>query len=133
MRATPLATVLLAAMIGWAHAQAPQAAPPAPPPPDPAYQQRLERFAEILGALHHLRGLCVPEEREIWRQEMTALLAAEQPVQERRERVVGAFNRGMGALAESHRACTPAARLAADRYREEGQRLAREIVARFAD
>lgn len=126
--------VFLSLAAPCARAQAPAAPPPAPVPvPDPAYQQRLERFAEVLGALHQLRGLCLPEEREIWRQEMAAFLAVEQPAQDRRERIVGAFNRGMAALAETHRICTPAARLAGDRYRTEAAQLAREIVGRFAD
>jgi uncharacterized protein (TIGR02301 family) len=126
--------VLLAIAATSAQAQAPAAPQPAPVPvPDPAYQQRLERFAEVLGALHHLRGLCQPEEREIWRQEMAAFLTAEQPAQDRRERIVGAFNRAMAALAEAHRICTPVARLAGDRYRIEAAQLAREIVGRFAE
>jgi uncharacterized protein (TIGR02301 family) len=115
-----------------------QTAAPAPPPaeappPDPPYQGRLERFSEVLGALHYLRGLCAPGEGQIWRQEMAALLDAEQPSSGRRDRLVSAFNRGLGAFRETYRSCTPAAQVAADRYRAEGIQLAREIATRFAD
>ncbi len=129
-RATGVALSLLLA--SGALAQAPPAAPAAPSP-DPPYQQRIERLAEVLGALHYLRTLCVPGEAETWRREMAGLIDAEQPTPERRDRLVGAFNRGLGAFRETYRTCTPAARVAGDRYRAEGIAIARDIAGRFAD
>ena len=114
--------------------RAPEPAPAAPAPEiDPLYQPRLERLAEVLGSLHHLRPLCVPSEAQTWRAEMQALIEAEQPGQNRRDRLVAAFNRGILGLRDVHRTCTPAARLASDRYREEGSALVRDLVARFSN
>lgn len=113
-------------------ASAEPAAPP-PPVPDPPYEQKLERLAEILGAMHYLRGLCVPAEAQVWRQEMAQLIEAEAPSPDRRDRLVQAFNRGQSAFRESYRTCTTAATVAADRYRDEGLALSREISSRFAD
>jgi uncharacterized protein (TIGR02301 family) len=101
--------------------------------PDPPYQPRLERLAETLGALHHLRPLCRPEEGDSWRQSMTRLLEAEQPPAERRDRLVAAFNRGLAGPRETHRTCTPATRAIADRYRDEAAGIARDLARRFAD
>lgn len=122
----------LALLSGPAFAQSPPAAPP-PSLPDPPYQQRFERLAETLGALHHLRGLCVPAEADVWRREMAALIEAEQPDAERRDKLIGAFNRGLSAFRETYRTCTPAAQIAADRYRAEALTIARDMAVRFAD
>lgn len=127
-----LALVLLPLVCAVRPASAEPAAP-SPPVPDPPYEQKLERLAEILGALHYLRGLCVPAEAQIWRQEMAQLIEVEAPGPDRRDRLVQAFNRGQSAFRESYRTCTAAATLAADRYREEGLALSREISSRFAD
>ena len=37
----------------------------------------LQRLAEILGALHYLRGICGANEGQKWRNEMQALIDAE--------------------------------------------------------
>lgn len=129
MRTNVPAAALFLVLALPASAQAPAPAPLA----DPSYQQRMERLAEVLGALHHLRGLCVTQEAQAWRQEMQNLIEAEQPSADRRDRLVAGFNRGLEALRETYRTCTPAARLAADRYRTDGLALARELAARFAD
>ncbi len=39
----------------------------------------LQRLAEILGALHYLRGICNANEGTKWRNEMQALIDAETP------------------------------------------------------
>ncbi len=118
-----------------APAPAAPAQPATPPVPDidPVYHPRLERLAEVLGALHHLAPLCQPADAQVWRGEMQALLEAEQPTPGRRDRLVAAFNRGLTGLRDVHRTCTPNARLASDRYREEGTVLIRDLVARFSN
>jgi uncharacterized protein (TIGR02301 family) len=115
------------------------AAPPAicraedsPAPPAP-YQSDLERLAEILGALHHLRSICGANEGQTWRNEMQALIEAETPTGERRNRLVASFNRGYRAFQQSYRTCTRAADLAIRRYLDEGARIARDITARYAN
>jgi uncharacterized protein (TIGR02301 family) len=112
---------------------APLAAQEASPQPDPPYQQRLERLAEVMGALHHLRPLCQPAEAQSWRRQIAQLIEAEQPSEARRDRIVAAFNRGFDGVSETHRTCTPATRTVADRYRDEAITLSREIAIRYAD
>ena len=103
---------------------------PAPPAP---YQSELERLAEILGALHHLRSICGANEGQTWRNEMQALIEAETPTGDRRNRLVASFNRGYRGFQQSYHTCTRAADLAVRRYLDEGARIARDITARYAN
>ena len=93
----------------------------------------LQRLAEILGALHYLRGICGTNEGQKWRNEMQALLDAEAPGGERRRQIVARFNRGYRGFEQTYRTCTPAADLAIRRYLEEGAKIARDITARYAN
>jgi len=103
------------------------------PTPAAPYQSELERLAEILGALHHLRSICGANEGQTWRNEMQALIEAETPSGERRNRLVASFNRGYRGFQQSYRTCTRAADLAIRRYLDEGARIARDITARYAN
>lgn len=93
----------------------------------------LQRLAEILGALHYLRGVCGANEGQKWRNEMQALVDAEAPGGERRRKIVANFNRGYRGFQQTYRTCTPAADIAIRRYLDEGARIAREITARYAN
>ncbi len=93
----------------------------------------LQRLAEILGALHHLRGVCGSNEGQKWRAEMQALLDAEAQSGERRNRLTVSFNRGFRGFQQTYRTCTPAADVAIRRYLEEGAKIAREITARYSN
>jgi uncharacterized protein (TIGR02301 family) len=96
------------------------------------YDDKLMRLAEILGALHHLRPLCgAADEAQTWRDQMTALVEAEQPSPERARRLVESFNRSYRGLAETHHACTDTARSLIERYTVEGEALAQEVVVRW--
>ncbi len=97
------------------------------------YDRDLQRLAEILGALHYLRGLCGANEGPKWRNEMQALLDAETPSGERRDRLAAGFNRGYRGFQQTYRTCTPAADLVIRRYLEEGAKISREITARYAN
>ena len=99
----------------------------------PAYEADLQRLSEILGALHYLRDICGAREGMIWRNEMQALLDAEAPSGERRERLTASFNRGYRGFQQTYRTCTPAADYAIRRYLEEGSKIARDITARYAN
>jgi uncharacterized protein (TIGR02301 family) len=99
----------------------------------PPYQADLQRLAEILGALHYLRAVCGANEGQAWRNEMQALIDAEAPSGERRDRLIASFNRGYRGFQQTYRACTPAADLAIRRYLDEGARIARDITARYAN
>jgi uncharacterized protein (TIGR02301 family) len=93
----------------------------------------LARLSEILGALHYLRGICNSREGQKWRQQMEALVEAEAPTGDRRQRMVASFNRGYRGFQQTYRSCTPAADIAIRRYLDEGARISRDITARYAN
>ncbi|MCA6122305.1 TIGR02301 family protein [Bradyrhizobium sp. WSM 1704] len=93
----------------------------------------LQRLAEILGALHYLRGICNANEGTKWRNEMQALIDAETPTGDRRARMIAGFNRGYNGFQQTYRTCTPAAAVAIRRYIEEGSKISRDLTARYAN
>jgi uncharacterized protein (TIGR02301 family) len=97
------------------------------------FDNNLQRLAEIMGALHYLRGLCGPDEGAKWRNEAQALIDAEAPNGDRRARMITSFNRGYRGFQQTYRTCTPAADLVIRRYLEEGSKIAREVTARYAN
>jgi uncharacterized protein (TIGR02301 family) len=97
------------------------------------FDNDLQRLAEILGALHYLRGVCKANEGQKWRDEMQALIDAEAPEGERRGKIVASFNRGYQGFQQTYRTCTPAAMVAIHRYFDEGAKIARDITARYAN
>ena len=97
------------------------------------YDRDLARLAEILGALHYLRALCGANEGAKWRNEMQALVDAETPSGERRDKLVAGFNRGYRGYQQTYRTCTPAADIVIRRYLEEGAKISRDITARYAN
>lgn len=116
---------------------APAVARPAPPKEvdevPPPYEGELSRIAEILGALHYLRPLCGAADKVRWRDEMQALITAEQPPPPRRDRMIASFNRSYNAYEQTYRTCTPSADLAIKRFVEEGARLSREIATKYGN
>lgn len=127
----PLLSVLAAPP---ALAQTPGETAEAPAPPPAPYDDRLERLSEILGAVHYLRNLCAGGEENDWRVSMQKLLDLEtagEPA--RQERLTASFNRGYRSFAAIYTACTEAAVVAEDRYRNEGATLALEITTRFGN
>lgn len=97
------------------------------------YDRDLQRLAEILGALHYLRGICGANEGQMWRNEMQALVDTEAPSGERRDRIIASFNRGYRGFQQTYRTCTPTADVAIRRYLDEGTKIARDITARYAN
>ena len=93
----------------------------------------LQRLAEILGALHYLRGVCGSNEGAKWRNQMQALIDAETPSGDRRARMIAGFNRGYNGFQQTYRSCTPAAAVAIRRYIEEGSKISRDLTARYAN
>jgi uncharacterized protein (TIGR02301 family) len=110
--------------------QQPEAPAPAAPTP---YDPDLQRLAEILGALHYLRGVCGSSDGQKWRNEAQTLIEAEAPSGDRHDQMVQGFNRGYRGFQQSYRACTPAANLVIHRYLQEGAKIARDITARYAN
>jgi uncharacterized protein (TIGR02301 family) len=108
---------------------APARAQDAPAP----FDADLQRLAEVLGALHYLRGICGTNEGSKWRNEMQALIDAETPNGDRRTRMIAGFNRGYNGFQQTYRTCTPAATVAIRRYIEEGSKISRDLTARYAN
>ncbi|WP_160172806.1 TIGR02301 family protein [Devosia sp. LC5] len=99
---------------------------------DPLYQREMERLAEIMGSLYFLQPLCKAGNTD-WRAQMSDLISLDEPDEDRRQRLAGAFNGGYTAYARFHRACTPAAHEALTRLLAEAERTARDIHTRFAE
>jgi uncharacterized protein (TIGR02301 family) len=99
---------------------------------DPPYQRQMERLSEIMGSLYFLQPLCGTASQD-WRAQMEELINLDEPDEDRRQRLAGAFNGGYTAYARFHRACTPAAREALTRLLTEAQRTARDIHTRYAE
>lgn len=99
---------------------------------DPPYQAQMERLAEILGSLYILAPMCGHTEID-WRDQVAELIALDEPDADRRARLVGAFNAGYEAYARFYRGCTPSADAAIVLLLEEGDTLARDIHARYAE
>ncbi len=121
---------LIIAIVALTAAQSPARAVEGGPAP---YDGDLQRLAEILGALHYLRRICGANEGQKWRNEMQALLDAETPSGDRRNRLQVRFNRGYRGFQQTYRTCTPAADLVIRRYLDEGAKIAREITARYSN
>ena len=124
-----LRAALTAIVIAFLAAAAPARAEVAAAP----FDGNLQRLAEILGALHYLRGICGANEGLKWRNEMQALIDAEAASGERRARMIASFNRGYRGFQQSYRTCTPAADLVIRRYLAEGAKISRDITARYAN
>lgn len=99
---------------------------------DPPYQRQMERLAEVMGSLYYLQPLCKTG-TEDWRAEMSELITLDEPDEDRRQRLAGAFNTGYTGYSRLHRHCTPASREALGRLLVEAQQLARTIHTRFAE
>lgn len=99
---------------------------------DPPYQDDMERLSEMLGSLYFLQPLCQPGVED-WRTQMAELIALDEPDEDRRQRLAGAFNEGYAAYARLYRVCTVSAAEALTRLLVEAERVAREIHSRFAE
>jgi len=101
---------------------------------DAPFDNDLLRLSEILGGLHYLRPLCSPTDGPKWRNQMQALLDAEAPAgTPRRSHMMASFNRGYRGFQQVYHSCTPAADLAIRRYLDEGEKISREVTARYAN
>jgi uncharacterized protein (TIGR02301 family) len=99
---------------------------------DPPYQKEMERLAEVMGSLYFLDPLCEGSDTD-WRAQMQDLIIADEPDEDRRERLAGAFNSGYAAYSRLYRSCTSSAHEALGRLLEEAQQTARDIHAHYAD
>jgi uncharacterized protein (TIGR02301 family) len=66
-----------------------------------------------------------------WRDRMQDLMSAEGAGPARREKLAGAFNRGLRGYEFSYRVCTPSAMLARRRFLDEGGQIAHDISTQY--
>lgn len=128
MRRFAIAAGLALALAAAMPAGAADTATTGTPPP---YQADLLRLSEILGSIQFLRELCGTNEGALWRDQTQALIDSLQPTDQERARLVDHFNRGYESYRSVYRVCTDSARLAVDRYLQEGARIAADIAARY--
>jgi uncharacterized protein (TIGR02301 family) len=123
MRFRPLRIALIGLLLAVAPARA----------IDPPYQAEMERLSEILGSLYFLNPLCKPGASSDWRGEMADLISLDEPDDDRRQRLTGAFNTGYEAYARLYRVCTVSAEQAMSRLLVEAEKTARDIHSRYAE
>jgi uncharacterized protein (TIGR02301 family) len=123
MRFRPIIAAALALLLAAAPARA----------VDPPYQAEMERLSEILGSLYFLTPLCRPEDKTDWRQQASELIGLDEPDDDRRQRLAGAFNAGYEAYSRFYRLCTISAEEALGRLLVEAEKTAREIHTRYAE
>lgn len=123
MRLRPLRFALIALLLAVGPARA----------IDPPYQAEMERLSEILGSLYFLDPLCKPNAGSDWRGEMADLITLDEPDDDRKQRLTGAFNSGYEAYARLYRVCTVSAEQAMSRLLIEAEKTARDIHSRYAE
>ncbi|MGO4337407.1 TIGR02301 family protein [Labrys sp. KB_33_2] len=132
----PAVLLVLAGALSPGSAQTPPPKPvqpstvPAAPQIAP-YEPQLLRLAELMGALHYLRGLCGFADAGAWRDKMNALAEAQGFDEAAKARFAGAFNRGYRSFSESYRSCNEAAGKVIDLYLEEGSTIIKTLEARY--
>lgn len=102
-------------------------------PSGAAFMKELSRLSSILGSVHFLRTLCGDEKAALWREKMNEMIEAQAPNTADKEILIASFNGGYRAFESTYRKCTPAARLAVQRYQDEGAVLSREISTRYGN
>ncbi|ACB94365.1 TIGR02301 family protein [Beijerinckia indica] len=121
---------------GQAKQESTKAAPDSNSPSQPVerkpapYEGDLLRLAEILGALSYLETLCGGR-TENWSARMTALMEAEAGGEQEKERLAGAYNRGLRDYQLSYRLCTPNAQAIIARFFAEGARISHSVIDRY--
>lgn len=98
---------------------------------DPLYEPQMEHLSEVMGSLYFLSPLCEPGGTD-WRVQMSELIALDDPTDDRRQRLTGAFNAGYEAYSHVYRWCTPSARMAMARLLVDAEKTARSIHGHYA-
>ncbi|MDX2307224.1 MAG: TIGR02301 family protein [Hyphomicrobium sp.] len=94
------------------------------------YDDKLNRLAEILGAVHYLRELCSADDGQKWREHMRQLLDAEGATALRKARLARSFNQGYRSYSRTYTTCTPLAQTQIERFLAEGVELSEGLAKR---
>lgn len=93
-----------------------------------AYDEKLMRLAEILGAVHYLRELCSANDGQMWREKMKELIDAEGGSALRRARLTRNFNQGYRSYRRTYVTCTPTAQTSISRFLAEGLQISEALA-----
>lgn len=92
------------------------------------YDDKLNRLAEILGAVHYLRELCGANDGQLWRDRMREVMDGEGSSALRRARLTRSFNNGYRSYSRTYQSCTQTAETAIKRFLTEGAEIADGLV-----
>lgn len=93
-----------------------------------AYDNRLMRLSEILGAVHYLRELCDGKDGQRWRTAVNELIKSEGSTALRRATIAQRFNLGYRSYRRTYRNCTPSAKSTIDRFFKEALEISDELI-----
>jgi uncharacterized protein (TIGR02301 family) len=99
---------------------------------DPPYQAEMRRLNEIMGGLYFLQPLCVENPAD-WRALADELITLDKPDEDRRARLIGAFNEGYESYSRLYRWCSEPAVIALTRLLIEAEHTSRDIHSRYAE
>lgn len=94
-----------------------------------AYDSSYVRLAEILGAVHHLRSICTPDEGAMWRNKMIDMLSYLPDRTSQQETMISHFNSYYHRYERRYRSCTSEAAEEANHLFDEAQILARHLAS----
>ncbi len=97
---------------------------------DPLYQEQMQKLLGAIGSLYFLQPLCGDNKND-WRAQASELIALDEPDEDRRQKLNGAFNQGYYAYSRSYVYCTDAARRSIVQLLEEAERTSRDIHSRY--
>ena len=120
-----LAAVVLAAMLVGTTSNA---AVSAPKNAERAYDVRLMRLSEILGAVHYLRELCDGKDGMRWRNAVNDLIKTEGNTALRRATIAQRFNLGYRSYRRTYRRCTPSAKSTIARFFKEAIEISDGLI-----
>ncbi|MGI9477013.1 MAG: TIGR02301 family protein [Hyphomicrobiaceae bacterium] len=93
-----------------------------------AYDVRLMRLSEILGAVHYLRELCEGKDGMRWRNAVNDLIKTEGTTALRRATIARRFNLGYRSYRRTYRKCTPSAKNTIARFFKEAIEISDGLV-----
>ena len=93
-----------------------------------AYDDRLMRLSEILGAVHYLRELCEGKDGMRWRNAVNDLIKTEGTTALRRATIARRFNLGYRSYRRTYRKCTPSAKNTITRFFKEAIEISDGLV-----
>ena len=100
----------------------------APKNAERAYDVRLMRLSEILGAVHYLRELCDGKDGMRWRNAVNDLIKTEGNTALRRATIAQRFNLGYRSYRRTYRRCTPSAKSTIARFFKEAIEISDGLI-----